>query len=81
MLAEKEDDVALTKAIRSDILAYLDDKFSDPTTVELLDIASFVDPRFKAAYISADRVTSIQEKVKTDEVSSCSPHRKYCREH
>lgn len=74
VLAEEEDDVALTKAIKSDILAYLDDKFSDLPTVELLDTASFVDPRFKAAYIFADRVTAIQEKVKTEMKSAAAVH-------
>ncbi|KAK0132098.1 Zinc finger BED domain-containing protein 1 [Merluccius polli] len=74
VLAEEDDDVALTKAIKSDILSYLDDKFSDPPTVELLDTASFVDPRFKAAYISADRVTATQEKVKTEMKSAGADH-------
>lgn len=74
VLAEEEDDVALTKAIKSDILAYLDDKISDPPTVELLDTASFVDPRFKAAYISVDCVTAIQEKVKTEMKSAAAVH-------
>lgn len=74
VLAEKEDDVTLTKTIKSEILAYLDDKFSDPPTVELLDTASFVDPRFKAAYISADHVTTIQEKVKMEMKSAAAVH-------
>ncbi|XP_025753343.1 zinc finger BED domain-containing protein 1-like [Oreochromis niloticus] len=74
VLAEEEDDVTLTKTIKSEILAYLDDKFSDPPTVELLDTASFVDPRFKAAYISADCVTTIQEKVKMEMKSAAAVH-------
>lgn len=74
VLAEKEDDVTLTKTIKSEILAYLDDKFSDPPTVELLDTASFVDLRFKAAYTSADRVTTIQEKVKMEMKSAAAVH-------
>lgn len=74
VLAEEEDDVELTKAIKSDILAYLDEKFSDPTTEELLNTAGFVDPRFKASYISADRVPAIQEKMKTEMESAAADH-------
>lgn len=72
VLAEEDDDVELTKAIKSDILAYLDEKFSNPTTEELLDMASFVDPRFKASYISPDCVSAIQEKMKREMESAAS---------
>lgn len=66
VLAEEEDDVELTKTIKTSILRYLKEKYSDPITEELLDTASFVDPRFKATYISAHNVPTIQEKVKTE---------------
>ncbi|GAA6085766.1 zinc finger BED domain-containing protein 4-like [Tachysurus ichikawai] len=48
VLAEEKDDVELTKTIKTSILRYLKEKYSDPITEELLDTASFVDPRFKA---------------------------------
>ncbi|GAA6102652.1 ubiquitin carboxyl-terminal hydrolase 29-like [Tachysurus ichikawai] len=51
-------DQRATRAVR--------EKYSDPITEELLDTASFVDPRFKATYISADNAPTIQEKVKTE---------------
>ncbi|GAA6085731.1 zinc finger BED domain-containing protein 1-like, partial [Tachysurus ichikawai] len=66
VLAEEKDDVELTKTIKTSILRYLNEKYSDPITEELLDTASFVEPRFKATYISADNVPTIQEKVKTE---------------
>ncbi|XP_057689438.1 E3 SUMO-protein ligase ZBED1-like [Corythoichthys intestinalis] len=72
VLAKEEEDVALTKQLKSDILAYLEEKFSAPTTTELLDIACFVDPRFKNSYISADRVPAIQEKMKTEMESTAA---------
>ncbi|KAL0147157.1 hypothetical protein M9458_057681, partial [Cirrhinus mrigala] len=62
VLAEEEDDVELTKTIKTSILRYLKEKYSDPITEDLLDTASFVDPRFKATYISAHNVPTIQEK-------------------
>ncbi|XP_051805338.1 E3 SUMO-protein ligase ZBED1-like isoform X1 [Acanthochromis polyacanthus] len=74
VLAEEDDDVELTKAIKSDIISYLDDKFSDPTTEEFLDMASFVDPRFKASYISAHHVPTIQENIKKEMESAALDH-------
>ena len=65
----------LTKTIKTRILEYLKEKFSEPITEELLDTASFVDPRLKTAYISAHHVPTIHG------VSSCSPQGKYPREH
>ncbi|XP_039601528.1 zinc finger BED domain-containing protein 4-like [Polypterus senegalus] len=47
VLAEEEDDVELTKTIKTSILRYLKEKYSDPITEELLDTASFVDPYLK----------------------------------
>lgn len=49
---EKGEDTELTKAIKSRILTYLEDKYDDRATQELLDVASFLDPRFKTNYIS-----------------------------
>jgi len=72
VLAEEEDDVELTKKIKTSILAYLKEKYSDPITEELLDTASFVDPRFKTTYISVHHVATIQEKVKTEKVSAAA---------
>ncbi|KAJ8012541.1 hypothetical protein DPEC_G00043890 [Dallia pectoralis] len=70
VLAEEEVDVELTKTIKNSILTYLKGKYSDPITEELLDTASFVDPRFKTTYISGHHVATIKEKVKTEMVSA-----------
>ena len=68
----------LIKTIKTCILKYLKKKFSEPITEELLDTASFVDPKFKTVYITS----TIQEEVKTDDgVNSCCPQGKYPREH
>ncbi len=47
VLAEDAEDTDLTRSIKTKVLAYLNDKYSDPYTQELLDVASFMDPRFK----------------------------------
>ncbi|KAK1905234.1 Zinc finger BED domain containing protein 1, partial [Dissostichus eleginoides] len=50
-----DEDTALTKEIKSLVLGYMENKYSDPATQELLDITSFVDPRFKTDYMSEKR--------------------------
>lgn len=65
-LTESDQDTDLTKEIKSRALHYIEDKYNDPVTQELLDIASFLDPRFKTDYISAESVPFIKEKVKIE---------------
>lgn len=50
VLAATDDDTELTKDMKKVILEYLNKKYSDPKMVDLLDMASLVDPRFKDAY-------------------------------
>ena len=50
VLAAADDETELTKAMKRVILEYLNEKYSDPEMVDLLDVASLVDPRFKDAY-------------------------------
>ncbi|XP_069800972.1 E3 SUMO-protein ligase ZBED1-like [Dendropsophus ebraccatus] len=80
VLAETEEDVELTKTIKTKILQYLNLKFSDPITEELLETASFVDPRFKVTYISEKHVAAIQEKVKSEMESAATANRESTRE-
>jgi len=47
VLAEDAEDTDLTKSIKTKVLAYLNDKYGDPNIQELLDVACFLDPRFK----------------------------------
>ncbi|KAK0147407.1 Zinc finger BED domain-containing protein 1 [Merluccius polli] len=44
-LAETDQDTNLTKDIKSRALHYIEEKYSDPVTQELLDITSFLDSR------------------------------------
>jgi len=69
LMAVQEDDTDLTKSIKSKILQYLEEKYSDPNTQELLDIATTLDPRFKLDYVSEDNKTSVKARLK-DEMTS-----------
>ncbi|XP_063759366.1 E3 SUMO-protein ligase ZBED1-like isoform X1 [Eleginops maclovinus] len=65
-LAETDQDTNLTKEIKSRALHYIEEKYSDPVTQELLDITSFLDPRFKKSYISEENVPYIKDRVKME---------------
>ncbi|KAJ8398078.1 hypothetical protein AAFF_G00431550 [Aldrovandia affinis] len=68
-MAVQEDDTDLTQSIKSKILQYLQEKYSDPNTQELLDIATTLDPRFKLDYVSEDNKTSVKARLKDDMTS------------
>ena len=63
-------------------LEYLNEKYSDPEMVDLLDMASLVDPRFKDAYIADDRkdfmktraVAEIQSLLEVQAATVTEPH-------
>lgn len=64
ILRAQDDDTDLTKRIKSTILQYLNCKYSDPVTDELLNIASLMDPRFHTTYIEHDKLEGIKQVVK-----------------
>ena len=66
ILKVNDDDPGLTTTIKTKILSYLDEKYKDPGTQELLDMASALDPRFKLRYVSIDRVGPIQARLTSE---------------
>ncbi|CAM4623496.1 unnamed protein product [Leuciscus chuanchicus] len=44
-------------------MAYLNEKYADQVTDDLLDVATLVDPRFKAQYIKPDKVEAIKTRA------------------
>ncbi|XP_070835535.1 zinc finger BED domain-containing protein 4-like [Chaetodon trifascialis] len=66
VLAEDAEDTDLTKSIKTKVLAYLNNKYGDPNIQELLDVACFLDPRFKTQYISTDNIPAIKTRLKTE---------------
>ncbi|XP_063075476.1 E3 SUMO-protein ligase ZBED1-like [Engraulis encrasicolus] len=65
-LAEDDEDTDLTKEIKTKALHYIEEKYSDPVTQGLLDITSFLDPRFKTTYISEENVQFMKDRVKME---------------
>ncbi len=44
----------------------MEDKYSYPATQEILDVASFLDPRFKMGYIRQENIPDIRARVKLE---------------
>ncbi|KAG1960983.1 zinc finger BED domain-containing protein 1-like [Pimephales promelas] len=63
ILSPNDDDTELTKTMKQTVLDYLTDKYQDPTTDDLLDMASLLDPRFKTQYIASDKIEAIQARA------------------
>ncbi|KAI2646843.1 E3 SUMO-protein ligase ZBED1 [Labeo rohita] len=72
ILKVNDDGPELTNNIRTKILSYLEEKYKDPETQELLDMASALDPRFKLQFVSEDRVTPIQARLLSEMAASVS---------
>ncbi|XP_070830824.1 E3 SUMO-protein ligase ZBED1-like [Chaetodon trifascialis] len=63
LLAPQEGDGELANTIRHTILTYLNEKYSEPSTSDLLDIASFVDPWFRGTYVCNEKLAAVKERV------------------
>jgi hypothetical protein len=66
LVAPEEEEMELCKSIKAHILEYLNSKYSERKTSDLLDIASLLDPRFRASYIAKEKLeglkcTAVQE--------------------
>lgn len=77
MLLMKEEDTDLTKNLKK-MLHYINEKYKDDATQELLDVASYLDPWFKMDFISADSKPRVKARVASEmiecqeETLSCS---------
>ena len=63
LLQPEEGATKLTEQIKSNILNYLNNKYNDPVTQELLDMASLMDPRFRTTFIARDKVGRINKEL------------------
>ncbi|KAG7475730.1 zinc finger BED domain-containing protein 1-like [Solea senegalensis] len=52
-----------TNALSASILDYMREKYSDPSTNDLLDMASLVDPTFKITYCTEENVEDIKSRA------------------
>ncbi|XP_041841381.1 E3 SUMO-protein ligase ZBED1-like isoform X2 [Melanotaenia boesemani] len=63
ILKPSEEEMQLTKDIKMAVMAYLDEKYGEQITDDLLDVATLVDPRFKVKYINAEKVDAIKMRA------------------
>ncbi|GLD63051.1 E3 SUMO-protein ligase ZBED1-like protein [Lates japonicus] len=59
----KDEDTDLTKTIKSSILDYMNTKCSDPEDEELINMASFLDPRIRTQHLSQRDIMVIKARV------------------
>ncbi|CAM4568501.1 unnamed protein product [Leuciscus chuanchicus] len=77
--ALSEGDNELCKSIKTSIVEYLNSKYSHQATTDLLEMASFVDPRFRGAYIPSEKVDALKHRAVLEvetllaDQSSCQP--------
>ncbi|XP_019715163.1 zinc finger BED domain-containing protein 1-like [Hippocampus comes] len=69
ILAEEENDTQLTKDVKRNILADLNEKYSDTVVDDLLDMASLLDPRFRTKYVDEEKVERVLSRVVEEIVS------------
>ena len=75
ILSVKEEDVQLTKDIKSKVMAYLEDKYTDPEVNKLLDMAGFVDPRFKTNFIDSKDLGTIKNSITVEAMAIATKER------
>ncbi|XP_039618326.1 E3 SUMO-protein ligase ZBED1-like [Polypterus senegalus] len=73
ILSQQDGDTELTKEIKVGILNYLNEKYDDHTTNNLLDMATLVDPRFKTAYMKEERVEFIKMRAAAELADMAAP--------
>ena len=56
LLEDKEDESELTKNIKQEIFEYMYSKYSDTSVEDLLNLCTFLHPRFKFDYIKKDKL-------------------------
>ena len=63
MLVESSVDTTLTKDIKRRILTYLEGKYSNVETSEMMDLSSFLDPRFITYYIVNSELVIVKDRL------------------
>ncbi|KAL1252179.1 hypothetical protein QQF64_019975 [Cirrhinus molitorella] len=66
ILKPEEDKAGLCEDIKKRVLDYLNEKYKDPATDELLTMATFLDPRFKTTYMSPEKLEEVRSRVATE---------------
>ncbi|XP_045899560.1 uncharacterized protein LOC123967495 [Micropterus dolomieu] len=66
ILLMQEEDTDLTKKLKNEMLDYINVKYEDESTQELLDMTSCLDPRFKMDVINADNKAQVTARVASE---------------
>ena len=61
--AEQSSDTQLTSDIKQRVLGYMAKSYSDPKIEELINIASYVDPRFMADYLEDTEYETVTDRL------------------
>lgn len=63
ILVPKEEDTRLTKDIKKNVSTYMERKYEQQETSELLDVATFLDPRFKMKFVVDSDKDNIKDRI------------------
>ena len=63
VLKETQDDSELTKTIKKKVTDYLNDKYAEQTTQDILHKATFLDPRFKLDYVEQQNREILEDSI------------------
>ena len=63
ILKEKENDSTLTKNIKLRIIDYMEEKYTNSKTKETLNIATFLDPRFKTDFVEGVDLETVHDNI------------------
>ncbi|KAK6323578.1 hypothetical protein J4Q44_G00059170 [Coregonus suidteri] len=66
VLKSNEGKAKLTREIKMRVLNYLNDKYTDPETDELLTMATFLDPRFNTTYMTTEKLVKVRAASETE---------------
>lgn len=69
---EEDDDTEFIRSLKSKILGYLQEKYSDHKTQDLLDMATTLDPRFKMSCIREEVKPTVRARL-MDEMTGLTP--------
>ena len=63
ILKENQDDSTLTRNIKKYIIDYMEKKYADNKTKEILNIATFLDPRFKTDFVEGVDLETVHDNI------------------
>ena len=78
ILAESDENTTLTADIKRRILVYMEDKYQDNQIGELLDVASFLDPRFVGDYLDEISLDTVRNRL-VEEILQLPEHHASCQ--